>query len=510
MKINDLLPLHDIQNELNIEETFTTEECDSIIESACSAFDFYVSENMEEFASPDFHDTIYTLVKNEMEINLRDAFIYDISEEIEPIISYAENLYFKHIIPKRSYSGTFITKKEFLKNGNTQCNKKNSNQSSNQLNDQKHKLSMSEKIEFLKNIPQPDQRTNEWYVFRHNLLTASSIWKCLHSEASRNQLIYEKCQTLNVSKFRSSNIETPFHWGQKYEPLSVMWYELKYSTVVEDFGCIQHQKYKFIGASPDGINTLESSPLYGRMLEIKNIFNREINGIPKKEYWIQMQLQMETCELNECDFLETHFKEYETYEEFCKDGTFTETSEGKMKGIIMHFMKNGSAHYEYFPLFTDEEKKMCTEDELRKKFDAWEEEMMTKNEDGMWIANNYWYLEKVSCVLVLRNKPWFEKVVPQFKDTWDTIEKERVSGCEHRAPKQRKRSDPKVIQQGKTEEELQKQKDNAAQIKTSPQLKAIKLEKKQNPHTRSIPIIKVNTENIVEIKKETDMPDFEL
>ena len=47
---------------------------------------------------------------------------------------------------------------------------------------------------------------------------------------------------------------------------------------------------------------------------------------------------------------------------------------------------------------------MCTEDELRKKFDAWEEEMMTKNEDGMWIANNYWYLEKVSCVLSFKKQ----------------------------------------------------------------------------------------------------------
>ena len=45
------------------------------------------------------------------------------------------------------------------------------------------------------------------------------------------------------------------------------------------------------------------------MLEIKNIVNREINGIPKKEYWIQMQLQMEVCDLGECDFLETRFKE---------------------------------------------------------------------------------------------------------------------------------------------------------------------------------------------------------
>ena len=44
-----------------------------------------------------------------------------------------------------------------------------------------------------------------------------------------------------------------------------------------------------LGASPDGINTDKTSQLYGRMLEIKNIVNREINGIPKSEYWIQMQ-----------------------------------------------------------------------------------------------------------------------------------------------------------------------------------------------------------------------------
>ena len=48
------------------------------------------------------------------------------------------------------------------------------------------------------------------------------------------------------------------------------------------------------------------------MLEIKNIVNREITGIPKKEYWVQMQMQMEVCAIyEECDFLETRFKEYE-------------------------------------------------------------------------------------------------------------------------------------------------------------------------------------------------------
>jgi hypothetical protein len=41
------------------------------------------------------------------------------------------------------------------------------------------------------------------------------------------------------------------------------------------------------------------------MLEIKNVVSREITGIPKPEYYVQMQLQMEVCDLEECDFLET-------------------------------------------------------------------------------------------------------------------------------------------------------------------------------------------------------------
>ena len=30
------------------------------------------------------------------------------------------------------------------------------------------KQAMDKKIDYLKNVPQPDQRTNEWYIFRHN------------------------------------------------------------------------------------------------------------------------------------------------------------------------------------------------------------------------------------------------------------------------------------------------------------------------------------------------------
>jgi hypothetical protein len=64
-----------------------------------------------------------------------------------------------------------------------------------------------------------------------------------------------------------------------------------------------------------------------------------------------------------------------------------------------------------------------------------------------------------SNTLFLNNFPCFFKLWNNFfKETWEIIEKERITGCDHRAPKQRERSNPKVIQQGKTEEEKQKQK----------------------------------------------------
>ena len=51
-----------------------------------------------------------------------------------------------------------------------------------------------------------------------------------------------------------------------------------------------------------------------------------------------MQLQMEVWDFDECDFLETVFKQYETKEEFLADGeTFTHTNKNKRKGIIIRF-----------------------------------------------------------------------------------------------------------------------------------------------------------------------------
>lgn len=361
-----------------------------LFESICILIEAYIHNNIIQYIQPNFHAMI---VKDIVALMTLSLPIDD--TDLAPLVERGLALFYKHIAPPRSNGTTFIRRKPNI-------NK------------------LRERITYLQNVPQPEQRTTAWYEFRYKHLTASNIWKVFISDSTRNQLIYEKCQPLLTGKFSGAvSLESPMHWGQKYEPLSVMLYEQIYTAKVSDFGCIPHRNLEFLAASPDGIVTEETSLRYGRMLEVKNIVNREITGIPKMEYWVQMQLQMEVCELNECDFLETRFIEYPDKE------TFDSDLETPYKGMLMLFMTGeGKPIYEYAPLTSDGE-----------KLDDWQEAMMEKNSTLSWMKNIYWKLDQISCVLVLRNKMWFAAAVPQLKAIWDTIEKEKQTGYSHREPK---------------------------------------------------------------------------
>ena len=43
------------------------------------------------------------------------------------------------------------------------------------------------------------------------------------------------------------------HHGKKYEQIGTMFYSFRNNVAVAEYGLIQHDKYEFIGASPDGI-----------------------------------------------------------------------------------------------------------------------------------------------------------------------------------------------------------------------------------------------------------------
>ena len=294
-------------------------------------------------------------------------------------------------------------------------------------------------IDKLQNANQIVQRTLEWYQFRHNLITASNIWKAVGSEANQNSLILEKCKPMVTDSYEAMpNTDSPMHWGVKYEPLTTMLYEYRNRCKVGEFGCIQHPAYPFIGASPDGIVVSEESSAYGRMLEIKNVVSREITGVPKMDYWVQMQVQMEVCNLNECDFVETQFKEYDEVDE---ELFYRNKHKYLYNGVILYFIKSDFAdakpHYVYMPLNIALNKESIAEWISEKKKEMKETHVLFKR--------IYWYCEAYSCVLVKRNKPWFEMALPRIQELWNTVEKERITGYEHRKPKKRLVTDKKCL-----------------------------------------------------------------
>jgi putative phage-type endonuclease len=363
----------------------------------------YIPNNILSFSDPKYHINIFKEITNNIK-----CLCSHTESEITSVLYHVMTHYFNNIVPRRSYPTTFI------RNINSRQDLQN-------------------KIDYLINVPQPPQRSEEWYKFRHDLITASSASKALGSQAGINSIIYEKCKPLDLDKSKGVCITSPFHHGLTYEPISIAIYEKMYNTKVEDFGCIQDKMHPYIGASPDGISTDRKSPLFARMVEVKNVVSREITGIPKKEYWIQMQIQMGVCKLNECDFLETKFVVYEDMYDFASDGTFNLSHDNKTKGIFMFFMIDGKPLYEYPPIGQTSE-----------EFMEWEAQIMLKHDKETWNNNIYWKLDVFSCVLVLRNQQWFDAAAIKLGEVWKTILEERVTGYEHRAPKKRV---PKIVEE---------------------------------------------------------------
>ena len=450
MFISELEDLEDITDLLVFEDEpsiFTEEYAIELVETALHLMDEYMEHHPHCISEQNFHEILLEEIKDifyvQMEDHIDDLDIGDdIEDDMNELLEDAFNIFISTFHPDKSQDekDKFIEQEEF--------------------NDEEL-LKIEEKIQKLREIPQETQRTDGWYKFRWNCITASNAYKAFETQASINQLIYEKCQPLKTfdeegdEEVKMVNTNTAMHWGQKYEPLSVMYYEKKYGTKVEDFGCIKHSNYSFLAASPDGIVVNKESDRYGRMLEIKNPVSREITGIPKKEYWTQMQLQMEVCDLNECDFLETKFTEYpdrhsyaddfnynnENFDEYTSDITIS--SDGKQKGIIIYFhTKEGKPFYAYKPLNITTHQKILD----------WEEDTISLYQSEKYnytfLKFIYWKLDFVSCVQVLRKKEWFKNNIGQLENIWKIIETERVTGYNHRAPvkKQKKESSKPFVE----------------------------------------------------------------
>lgn len=280
--------------------------------------------------------------------------------------------------------------------------------------------------------PQIEQRSDEWYERRWNLITASDLAQSLGCGkfGTQRDFYVKKC---DESTSRASlPALPPLVWGVKYEPVAATIYEKMNNTKLHEFGLLQHQKFPFIGASPDGITS------EGIMVEIKCPYARKPKPEVPTQYYYQIQSQLDVCDLDECDYFECRFKEYSSEEEFVRDthpehpGSLLSTTEYPKGIIIEHKLTNGNTSYEY-----------CQEESLSAALEWVKKEHKQSTNVNTTVNTNvkgnasatkltYWYLESVNLIRVYRDVDFIHHQYEKAKKVWDNVLRYRSDSASFR------------------------------------------------------------------------------
>jgi len=169
-----------------------------------------------------------------------------------------------------------------------------------------------EQKELIEQMPVIEQRSENWYSIRNNLITASDFALAVgKGKFGTSKDFYRSKCGYDVKEFDSNC--PPLKWGIRYEEVANMFYKKIMGVNVTEFGLIKHPELSFIGASPDGISDM------GIMLEIKCPYRRKKNEEIPEQYYMQIQGQLEVCDLEECDYLECYIVEFNSRNDMNKD-----------------------------------------------------------------------------------------------------------------------------------------------------------------------------------------------
>jgi hypothetical protein len=163
----------------------------------------------------------------------------------------------------------------------------------------------------------------------------------------------------------------------------------------------------------------------GTMIEIKCPYSRVIEGLPMKDYWVQMQLQMECCNLNLCYFIEGKVTKYENEDDFLEDKHKEKEylrENGMEKGLILAYVKNNS------------EKCIYPKNTVKwswKELSDWRDnelEKLLEDDSISCIREDFFKVDEYSITPIYRDREWFEKVFPIFKEFWTQVLEHRKNG----------------------------------------------------------------------------------
>lgn len=336
----------------------------------------------------------------------------------------------------------------------------------------------------------PAQRSPEWFKMRDELTTASDGGTVVGLNP------YEKTFDFVLKKVHGKPFETSedcYH-GKKYEQIATMTYEYRMNVRVKEFGLCRHPKYNFLGASPDGIvseyklrtkdgrtwDEIETelalieewedkrsymeefgikTKYVGRMLEIKCPMRRKIimdpnaievygvhgeqitdlktdvkKGICPTYYWVQVQLQLQCCELDECDFWQCEIVEYPSKDDFLDDCDPTHPWLSRQtcheKGAVIQLLPHDQVNNKImnyndriynFAQFIYQPRIDMTPTEIEKWILNTLQNLKKTHKDMVFERVLYWKIVATRNITVLRDDKWFNDNIDTFEQTWNYV-----------------------------------------------------------------------------------------
>jgi hypothetical protein len=171
------------------------------------------------------------------------------------------------------------------------------------------------------------------------------------------------------------------------------------------------------------------------MIEIKVPYKRVLSGTVPLNYWMQMQLQMETCNLDKCHFVEvkTHIYSHEEYEEDTydndndndnnidndndndndNDDDILYTYDKMEKGMLLKCILNDKITY-YYPSYEIFRSKIKMEEWVKNRMGEYKNMFDS-------IECVYWRTKKYSCIEINRDREWFKNTLPKCEEFWKKV-----------------------------------------------------------------------------------------
>ena len=311
--------------------------------------------------------------------------------------------------------------------------------------------------EHIASIPLIEQKTPAWFKQRETMISASDAGYFLKTCGVSRAINTLKIK-VGLKSFPSSSCAPLMH-GNTYEDVSRAIYESRNSVSVTEYGIVTSPT-PFVGASPDGIvtdchkDTYECCSKYGRLLEIKNPYSREIDTTVKPEYMVQILQQQYTMKIPVCDFVETTIVDMNCHAYTSNNKPYTsldEMLEDKLDMTNPNWekrVKNKNIPLENLNKFGNEKgllvwyKKIINENDTRHKYilyplgSKYEKDIIEKwiidmngeqFKDGfIFITTKFWRLDIYSEKTVIYDQALFEtNYIPRLSAVWDIIVKSK-------------------------------------------------------------------------------------